>query len=115
MRTLIVIAAALAAGCSSLPGKIATVSPGDTPQAVLSKVGPPDDRQFEGAQEAWQYCATGAGFGYHDHRIVWFRDGRVTGLTSFKSTTPGVSCTRNIQPINWSHAPRVDRELQLPK
>ena len=34
------------------------VDPGMNKEQVLNLLGAPGDRQFEGAQEAWQYCKT---------------------------------------------------------
>ena len=71
-----------------------------------------NDRQLKGNNEAWQYCQTGAGFGYHDYRIIWFRAGKVTGLNSYKSSRAGSSCVTDIKPIKWEEAPDATVEIR---
>lgn len=70
-------------GCGTLEKKSILINIDDDKQKVLSIMGTPDDRQTQGKQEAWQYCISGAGFGYNDHRVVWFNNGYVTGITSY--------------------------------
>jgi hypothetical protein len=72
-------------------------------------MGTPDDRQMQGQREAWQYCKSGSSFGANDHRVIWFNNGRVTGITSYKSSVTG--CTGGIRQIRWEEAP--DRTLEL--
>jgi hypothetical protein len=93
------------AGCGTLESATSQINVGDSKERVSELMGAPRDRQFKGEVEAWQYCRTGAGIGYMDHRIVWFWQGKVTGVTSYKSTTPGVSCVSNIRPLDWSEDP----------
>jgi hypothetical protein len=113
IRTLCgLAAAALLVGCGTLDKQAATVNPGDSRDQVVAKMGAPDDRQFRGDAEAWQYCKTGAGFGYHDHRIVWFKQGAVTGMNSYKSTRPGTSCVAGIRPVVWEDAPNATVEIR---
>ncbi len=52
--------------------------------------------------------------GYNDHKIIWFDEGVVTGITSYKSSRSG--CTGALKTIKWEDAPDVvietrDREL----
>jgi hypothetical protein len=103
--------ASLLSGCGSLEKKAALINPGDTKEKVLSIMGPPGDRQFRANDEAWQYGQTGAGFGYHDFRVVWFHGGRVTGLTSYKDYTPASSAAAHFKPIRWEDAP--DRTIEI--
>ncbi len=112
MKTLIALAMLALAGCGSLDKQSLQINPGDSKDQVNSAMGAPKDRQFKGAMEAWQYCQTGAGFGYHDHRIIWFNAGKVAGLTSYKSTTPGSMCERSIQMVRWEDAPDTTIELR---
>jgi len=102
----------LMVGCGTLDRDAALISHGDTKEQVLRVMGPPDDRQLKGKYEAWQYCQTGAGFGYHDYRIFWFHDGRVTGVNSYKSTRPASSCVTDIRQVNWEDAPDVTVEVR---
>lgn len=100
-----VAAAVLLVGCGSLEPKAAKINPGDTREQVRAIMGAPRDRQFQGKNEAWQYSRTGAGFGWHDFRIVWFYDGLVTGITSYKDHTPGMAAGGRFKQIQWSDAP----------
>lgn len=100
------------AACGSLEKKAVLLNPGDTKEQVLATMGTPDDRQLKGENEAWQYCQTGAGFGYHDYRTVWFQGGRVTGINSYKSTRPASSCVSDIRPIKWEEAPDSTIEIR---
>jgi len=106
--------AVLLAACGGLETKSSLVNVGDDKPSVLAAMGAPDDRQLEGSREAWQYCQTGAGFGYHDYRVVWFNAGRVTGITSYKATGPqavGKSCFAAMREIRWSDSPDATIEL----
>ena len=98
--------------CVSLEKKSILVSIGDSKDRVLEVMGTPDDRQLKGDNEAWQYCQTGAGFGYHDYRIFWFYKGKVTGINSYKSTRAGSSCMADVRPVNWEEAPNAILEIR---
>lgn len=100
------MAALLLAGCGTLERRAIAINPGDAKEQVLKAMGAPGDRQFSGNLEAWQYCQTGAGFGYHDFRTVWFRDGHVIGVSSYKSHAPASGCSGHFRPIDWSSAPQ---------
>jgi hypothetical protein len=108
----ICIAGVLLAACGSLEKKSMLVSVGDTKEQVAARMGAPDDRQVKDANEAWQYCQTGAGFGWHDYRVIWFKEGKVTGLDSYKSTRPGSSCMADIKPVKWEEAPHTIVEIR---
>lgn len=107
----ILVAATMLTACGTLEKKASLINPGDTREQVLAAMGSPGDRQFRGKDEAWQYGQTGAGFGYHDFRVVWFHDGRVTGLTSYKDHTPASSASSHFKPISWEDAP--DRTIEV--
>ncbi len=95
-----------------LERKASRVNPGDSGETVRSIMGEPGDRQFEGKNEAWQYGQTGAGFGYHDFRIIWFYDGQVTGMTSYKDYTPASSASAHFKPVRWEDAPDYTVEVR---
>lgn len=103
---------ALLAGCGSLEKKASQINAGDSKDTVLSIMGTPGDRQFRGKDEAWQYGQTGAGFGYHDFRIIWFYDGKVTGITSYKDHTPASGASGHFKPIRWEDAPDYTVEVR---
>jgi len=109
---LTVALAAFLTACGSLEKKAVLLNLGDTKEQVLAAMGPPDDRQLKGENEAWQYCQTGAGFGYHDYRTVWFQRGKVTGINSYKSSRPASSCVTDIRPIKWEEAPDTTIEIR---
>ena len=108
---LFILWALFLSSCGSLDKKSALINPGDNKEQVLKIMGPPDDRQFKGRDEAWQYCQTGAGFGYHDYRTIWFYNGKVTGINSYKSTRAGTSCVTDIKAVRWEDAP--DRTIEI--
>lgn len=100
-------------GCGSLERKASLINLGDGKAQVLAAMGgPPDDRQFKGDGEVWQYCQTGAGFGYHDYRQIWFRVGKVIGVNSYKSGRPGSSCVTDIRSVRWEDAPDFTVEVR---
>ena len=115
MRNSFVLAACLlAAGCGT--GNIkgmensSSVEPGDSKQDVIAKLGEPGDRQFSGTDEAWQYCRTN--FRSSDYRVIWFANGRVTGLNTYtNSDTAGSLCGSHFRQVNWHDAP--DRVIEI--
>jgi len=109
---LIMTSMLLLFGCTSLGQKASLINRGDEKEWVLKVMGTPDDQQFLGTAEAWQYCQTGAGFGYHDYRIIWFIDGKVVGLNSYKSSRPETSCMADLRPVVWQDAPHEIIELR---
>jgi hypothetical protein len=112
-NTMLALALAVSlVACGSLEKKAVLLNVGDAKEKVLAIMGPPDDRQLKGQDEAWQYCQTGAGFGYHDYRTVWFFEGKVTGINSYKSSRPASSCITDIKPIKWEEAPNTTLEIR---
>jgi hypothetical protein len=100
----------LALGCGTLDNKTILINNGDTKAQVLDLMGTPRDRQMKGEQEAWQYCVSGAGLGWNDHKIIWFEKGHVTGINSYRTNVSG--CAGGIQPIRWESAPNAVIELR---
>jgi hypothetical protein len=47
-------------GCGTLEKKTILSNVGDCKERILDVMGPPQDRQVNGQQEAWQYCISGA-------------------------------------------------------
>ena len=90
-------------GCGTLDSKTILINVGDNKEKVIEIMGTPEDRQMQGKLEAWQYCVSGAGFGYNDHKIIWFNSGFVTGINSYKTTQTG--CVGGIRPVRWESAP----------
>ena len=114
LRKIILLSVVLlsVSGCGSLEKKSVLLNLGDSKEQVISVMGPPDDRQLKGVNEAWQYCQTGAGFGYHDYRMIWFYQGKVTGINSYKSSRPASSCVTDIKAIRWEDAPNTTIEIR---
>ena len=74
-------------------------------------MGTPKDRQFQGKSEAWQYCATDySGFGADQYIVVWFYEGKVFGMTSYKNHMVG-NCESFFRTIKWEDAP--DRSIEF--
>lgn len=96
--------------CASVNQQFFTINAGDLKESVLAKMGTPDDRQFKGKNEAFQYCTTGTSFGQSTFNIVWFYDGKVTGANTYTVAHAG-SCMGHFRPINWENAP--DRIVEI--
>lgn len=89
------------------------ISPGQTKQDVVKILGPPENRQFQGRNEAWQYCETDmTGFSGDDYVVVWFFDGVVTGMNNYKNTLIG-GCEMFFRDIRWEDAPDSTIEIRV--
>ena len=99
----IILSAFLLAACGTLDNKTIQIDAGDSKVKVLKIMGAPDDRQLKSNHEAWQYCVSGAGFGYNDHKVIWFQSGQVTGITTYRTHTSG--CRGATRTIKWEEAP----------
>lgn len=114
MRTLMLVASIFIffaiSGCGTLDKKTIMLNVGDSKERVLDVMGTPADRQINGQQEAWQYCVSGAGFGWNDHKIIWFTAGHVTGINSYRSGVSG--CSGGIQSVRWESAPDTVMEIR---
>ena len=107
---LYLIVAIIIQGCGTLDNKTILINAGDEKQKVVNIMGVPYDRQFKKTKEAWQYCVSGAGFGYNDHKIILFTDGRVTGITTYRTSRSG--CTGAVKTIRWEDAPDYTVEIR---
>jgi hypothetical protein len=106
MKRVAVVSLLLFISCGTLQKNALKINPGDGKEQVIAVLGQPQDRQFQGETEVWQFCQTGAGFGYHDYRVVWFYRGKVTGITSYKDHTPASGCAGHFRPVQWEEAPK---------
>jgi hypothetical protein len=88
------------------------IHPGATQALVREVLGDPKDRQFRGAQEAWQYCETGVV--QDTFVVVWFVEGAVTGMTTYNNAVGdiGLFCSSHMQPIRWADAPTLRSDRQ---
>ena len=86
------------------------LTPGATPAQVRALLGEPQDRQFQGQREAWQYCETG--LLQDTFVIVWFAESKVTGLSMYHNAAGDVGffCRSHLRAITWEEAPEAKRE-----
>lgn len=84
------------------------ISPGQSREEVTNALGNPGNKQFQGKDEAWQYCQTGLSADLYV--VVWFYDGKVTGMNSYNGYGIG-NCTQFFRTINWQEAP--DRTIEF--
>ena len=89
--------------CAGVKTRAVQVSAGNTKDRVIEIMGTPDDRQFNVQQEAWQYGMV-VSIGVCDYTVVWFREGKVTGLTSYRAFST-LGCRHGLKSINWQEAP----------
>jgi hypothetical protein len=81
-----------------------------SPAQVKAVLGEPQDRQFQGHREAWQYCETGL---FQDtFVIVWFAEGQVTGLRTYPNAVGdrGFFCSSHLRAITWEDTPEARRD-----
>ncbi|USD64205.1 hypothetical protein [Vibrio sp. SCSIO 43136] len=102
-KLLVLLATVFIGACGTLDDRTILINAGDAKQTVIDHLGVPFDRQFQGDLEAWQYCVSGAGFGYNDHKIVWFHNGVVSGISTYSTTASG--CESSAREIRWKEAP----------
>lgn len=101
----------LAAAPVSAADKTAGINPGDKAESVAKLLGPPEDRQFDGKSEAWQYCSTG--FANGKYTVIFFLDGRVTSLKKYsRGLGPAQPCERKFATISWGEKPDVVLEIK---
>lgn len=96
-------------GCVSVGQKAIRINPGDTPDQVISIMGPPEDRQTNGQQEAWQYCSDGSINGMYV--IVWFKEARVLGTSNYSKPVWG-TCNTGFNTVRWEQAPTMSIEIR---
>ena len=96
-------------GGAQLMEKSLMINPGQSKQEVIKALGTPGNRQFNGKDEAWQWCATG--MSTDDFLVVWFYDGKVTGITTYKSSQGFGSCDQFYRTVRWQDAP--DRKIEI--
>jgi hypothetical protein len=106
-RTVLIIVCIVglfSCGTSRLERAALYIEPGMTQNQVLSVMGTPGNRQFEGSNEAWQWCRTGWEMTGDSYIVVWFYRGYVTGMNSYKNFQYG-SCSAFYRTINWEERP----------
>jgi hypothetical protein len=73
---------------------------GMSAESLQQLMGPPKNRQFNGAVEAWQYCVPD--FPKSSYVLVWLRSSTVTGMQKFQEE--GALCT-DYRTVTWENAP----------
>lgn len=98
-------------GCTNtkLASKANAIEPGQTKEQVLKILGTPGDKQFNGKDQAWQYCSTG--IGGDKYVVVWFYDATVTGMTTYTNNVGEGNCDKFYKRIDWQSAP--DRTIEI--
>lgn len=104
----------LCVGCGSGTALLKSslqVERGHSKEQVTGILGVPGDRQFNGDDEAWQYCRTG--MNTDQFVVVWFYQGRVTGVTTYRLGLGSYvgSCTQGYKTVRWEDAP--DRTIEI--
>ena len=94
-------------GCAGFPKDTLMLTHGDSKKEILKYYGEPDNAQFDGENEAWEYCKRGTSFGRSSFRTIWLYKGKVTGTTSYSQRG---NC--DFRPINWEDAPDYSIELR---
>ena len=75
-------------------------------------MGEPQNRQFEGNNEAWQYCSTDySGFETDHYVLVWIVDETVTGMQTYRNAEIGM-CGSFFRTVNWEDAPDASIEVR---
>lgn len=105
----------LVTGCAQqteLVARSAQVSAGMSASQVQQLLGPPQNRQFSGNDEAWQYCETDyTGFAGDQYTLIWLRSGRVTGLERYTNTLVG-TCETYFRQVNFGDGPDMTVEFR---
>ena len=106
-----IICMALAACATGVTRDATSVDLGASRDDVRRIMGPPEDRQFKDKNEAWQYCETG--FVNDSFVVVWFYEGKVTGVRSYKNSVNDIGmCDSHFASIRWEDAPTATIELR---
>ena len=111
MRYMVIVASMLilqaCASQSAVVRKSETVRLGMSVTDLRQVMGEPQNRQFKGKNEAWQYCSTGySGFEDDHYVLVWLFDGVVSGMQSYLNTKFG-NCESFFRTVNWEEAPDI--------
>lgn len=109
MKILIIILTSIVfVGCAAINQstmkRTALVNPGMDKEKVLEILGTPGNRQFKGKDEAWQYCQTSVWGTTDKFVVIWFYDGKVTGMNTYTQSQVGM-CDSFFKTVNWEDAP----------
>ncbi len=105
MKNILGFLALVVVMCScgtAMQRKSLLIESGMTKENVVKIMGAPGNRQFDGREEVWQYCATG--LISDKYYVIWFYDSLVTGLTQYtEDNSPNTS--NGYKRIDWLNAP----------
>lgn len=90
--------------------KALALNPGDSRERVVEVMGAPQDRQFNGNEEALQWCETGSSSDLYT--VVWLTDNKVTTVSNYTRRDHFGSCTNSFKQINWSSSPDTTIEIR---
>lgn len=106
---------ALFVGCashSSMRKKSSKISSGMSVTKVTELMGAPQNRQFNGKYEAWQYCTTDySGLRSDLYTLIWVYDKEVIGLETYNNYEMG-TCDSFFKTIKWENAPDITVEIR---
>ena len=109
------LAPAVLISCASSNSNITAsnqISNGMSAADVQVIMGPPQNRQFSGNDEAWQWCATDyTGGGGDQFVLVWLNSGTVSGLERYTNTRMG-TCETFFKNIQFEQAPDATIEFR---
>jgi hypothetical protein len=97
---------------SPIVKKSASIRLGMSNTELKQLMGEPQNRQFKGKNEAWQYCSTDySGFEADHYILVWLFDGVVTEMQTYRNTQYG-TCESFFRTVNWEEAPGTSIEIR---
>jgi hypothetical protein len=107
----IVFLIAILASCAGVKTRALKIEKDNSTARVMEIMGTPDDRQFSGSHEAWQYGMV-VSIGVCDYTVVRFKEGKVTGITSYRNFST-LGCRHGLKSVNWEEA--SDRIIEMKK
>lgn len=78
--------------------------PGMTTTDVVSVLGHPRVKKWNGYSEAWQYCEESFLQPSFEYAVVWLRDNMVVNVRKFNNNT-GEACEAFFATFNWIEEP----------
>jgi hypothetical protein len=116
MKVINLTAVIILVGCArdtGLETKTLEVTPGMSAAEVRSILGAPQNRQFNGQKEAWQYCQTGIApvDGSDKYVLVWITNNRVVGMQTYTNKQHG-TCDSFFRNVKWEQAPDAIVEIR---
>jgi uncharacterized protein YceK len=106
---LVILISIVSGGCVSVRSRMTSVNPGMSKDDVIAVMGQPGDRQFKDNLEAMQWCSTGGMA--DDYVVVWFQNGKVTGMNSYGNSSAGL-CSNYYRQVRWEDAPTAAIEIR---